>query len=186
MRLIGLLIVLLLIPTQSAPEATFKQRVAKFKNSKRFEMRYDKFDDRTLVKVGPFYLWNELLKPENNFQMAAGFAFTGQKLAEQVDQFALIFVVNGDNWKFLEGRTLKMIADDERFDLGEADRTGKVGRSFFGDVRVKESLIVAVPAEVFAKMMTAKKVEMRLGQREFKLKDEHLQAFRDLMSLTKP
>jgi hypothetical protein len=57
MRLALILVALFLFPVQNqTPEAAFKQRVSKFKNSKRFEYKYDKFKDMARVSVGPFML----------------------------------------------------------------------------------------------------------------------------------
>jgi hypothetical protein len=43
-----------------------------------------------------------------------------------------------------------------------------------------------VPKDVFVKLSQAKTIEMRLGRKEVKLKDEHTQAFRDLITLATP
>lgn len=167
----------------SAQNSVLKEKIKKFKNSKRYDVRYDKFDDQTLVRVGPFFLSADLLNPSNNFQMMAAFSYAGQSNGQPVEQYELVFISNGQDWSFLDDRDLKAIVDGERKSFGEAKRKGDIGRNWLGEVRVKEALFVTVPAEDFRKISEAKKVEMRLGRKEFKLKDEHLQAFRDLQSL---
>ena len=167
----------------NAPE--MQKQIKSFKNSKRFRVSYDKFDDATVVIVGLFFLDYAKLNPDNNFQMGAGFGYHGSGVPHDVNQFQLIFVANGDyDWSFLDDRTLKLIVDGERLSLGEADRTGKVGHNWLGKLNLRESMIVNVPAEVFLKLGQAKNVEMRLGRKEIKLKDEHLQAFRNLAELS--
>jgi hypothetical protein len=43
-----------------------------------------------------------------------------------------------------------------------------------------------LPIDTFRKIANAKAVELKVGSVESKLKDEHLLAFRDLLSLAKP
>ena len=45
---------------------------------------------------------------------------------------------------------------------------------------------MTITAEQFAGIAAGKAVEVKVGAKEFKIKEEHLQAFRDLISLTTP
>jgi hypothetical protein len=173
--------------TASAQDPALKEQVKKFKNGKRYSVRYDKFDDRTVVAVGPFFLDHELMNPNNNFQMYIGFSFAGGGKPEDVTGYHLLFISNGNRkWSFTDDSTLKAIIDGERLNLGEASHKADVGRRMFGELNLKESLYVSVPADVFGGLAKAKEVEMRLGRKEFTLKGEHLQAFKDLYSLASP
>jgi hypothetical protein len=181
---IALILISLVFPCALAQESTLKEKVKKFKNSRRFSVRYDRFDDRTFVTVGPFFLDHDLLDPNNNFQMASGFSFAGASQSQPVEQYQLIFLSSDEDWKFSDNSDLKAIVDGERMALGEASRKSKVDSTWMGEVKTKETLLIDVPADVFNKIAHAKKVEMRLGKKEFKIKEEHRHAFRDLLSLT--
>jgi hypothetical protein len=186
MRKIVPLLLLLAVPFAFHAQ-DLKSQIKTFKNSRRFKVVYDKFDDTTLVTVGPFYLDADFMEPDNNFQLAAGFIFNGSGQPKDVSDFNLVFIANGDrDWKFLENRMLKMIVDGERMSFGEADRSSKIGKNWLGEVRLKETLFVSVPKDVFVKLSQARTIEMRLGRKEIKLKDEHTQAFRDLLTLAAP
>jgi len=63
--------------------------------------------------------------------------------------------------------------------LGRRDSDIKLGG-------VNEALAVSVPYETFLKIANGTSVEMKLGVKEFKLKDEHLEGFRDLASRMVP
>jgi hypothetical protein len=83
-------------------------------------------------------------------------------------------------------RTLYAIIDGERQELGIGIREVQDERGFvaaMGGVRKSERLSFPMERDVFARIAKAKIVEMKIAQFEFKLKDEHRQAFRDLMSL---
>jgi len=65
-------------------------------------------------------------------------------------------------------------------ELGEGDRDSDVRR--LGSV--SELLIYRLPADAFYQIATAHNVELKLGNLKLTLKDEHLEAFRDLYSLS--
>lgn len=168
-----------------AQQPALRERTKKFKNSRRWDVRYDKFDDVTTVRVGPFFVSAELLNPNNNLQLYTGFSFAGSGEPKTVEEFQLLFVSNSDDrWNYLDDSTLKAIVDGERVSLGEATRKSDVGRRLFGEINLKESLLLRVPRATFERLARAERVEMRLGRKEIKIKDEHLQAFRDLLSLS--
>jgi len=49
-----------------------------------------------------------------------------------------------------------------------------------------ETLAVSLPYDVFVKIANGKTVKMQAGRREFKLKEEHLEALRDIVSRMTP
>jgi hypothetical protein len=112
--------------------------------------------------------------------MTARFLYPGQILTEPVSFFALWFQASGQKWEFLKSRQLYALIDGERFDLGEGLHDGDVQRR-----GVSESLGFVIAAEVFKKMGTGSVVELRIGDFELTLKDEHKEAFRDLYSLSR-
>lgn len=166
-----LLLILAFFPLFQTPQ----ERIKTFRNSKRFSVEYDKFKDRTQVQVGPFVLSN------GDLYMTARFLFPGENVKEPVPQFALWFQASAREWKFLKHRHLSVVADGERMGLGEGAYDGNLKRRG----GTSESLGFLIPAVSFEKISKAQSVEIRVGQSELKLNDEHKEAFRDLYSLSR-
>lgn len=148
-----------------------QQRIKTFRNSKRFAVNYDRFKDQTRVSVGPFI--------PKSVTIEARFYFKGKQLADPITDAYLMLRSYGSDWRFLNNRTLYAIIDSERINFGEGNRV-----SFIQLGSVSETLIFTVPIETFKKLAHAKSVEFKVSDAEFSLNDEHLQAFRDLLSLT--
>ena len=159
-----------------------KQRV-KLKHKSRIGFKYDKFKDQTTVRVGPYFMTGgmEYAMTNSQFEMIAAFSVPGQKLVKPVGSVTLAFESKSKEWKFLNERNLYALVNGERLNLGEAVRDSDVRRG-----GVSEFLSVSVPYETFIKIANGKTVEMKLGEKEFKLKDEHLEGFRDLASRMVP
>ena|SRR5205085_1046224 len=185
MKAVTVALLMLCLYSLASGQKPVRPEAAKhFRNANRFAERYDKFHDRTIVTVGPFVMsgGTELFMTNRMFYMLAGFSYQGQKLEHAPDQFVLGFSVEGgERFTFLKDQEVIVLADGERFQLGNADRD-----SDFYFSSVKESLLVSVPKDTFEKIGKAKSVEIKVGPKVFKLKDEHLEAFRDLASLAEP
>ena len=155
----------------------------KLKHKSRIGMMYDKFKDESTVIVGPYFLTSgmEYALTNSQFQMMAAFTFTGQKLEKPVDHVTLAFLSSSKEWTFLQDQDLYVLVDGERLSLGKAERDSDIKLG-----GVKEYLGVSLPYDTFLKIANGKNVEMKLGPKEFKLKDEHLEGFRDLASRMVP
>lgn len=155
----------------------------KLKHKSRISMDYDKFKDETTVTVGPYFLSSglDLVMTNSQFEILGMFIFTGQKLAAPIDVLTIAFISSSKDWQFLNDQDLYVLVDGERLNLGKARRNSNVKLG-----RVKEMLAVDVGFDVFSSIANGTKVEMKLGPKELKLKDEHLEGFRDLASRTRP
>jgi hypothetical protein len=168
---------------EKKPATDLKQKIKTFKKNRRFSINYDKFKDETIVSVGPFGLsgTGRYMATGGMYLIYAKFRFTGQEIKELVDTIYLGIEFTGKDWKFLNDRRIYAIIDGERM-VFEGQRGSKVGGAIS---TVQEWLVTPVDAETFEKIAKAKSVEVKVGDYEVKLKDEHLTAFRDLLSLTK-
>lgn len=177
-----LLVILALFPLFQTPQ----DKIKTFRNSKRFSVEYDKFKDQTMVSVGPFVVGGDMRYALTGKQMylTAAFVYSGSALREPVKTFILYITATGKDWQFLKSRELYALADGERFSFGEGMYDGDIKRGLSG-VGVAESLGFAVPVEAFKKLGTADKSELKIGNFEMKLKDEHKEAFRDLYGLSR-
>jgi hypothetical protein len=96
------------------------------------------------------------------------------------EDFALLFRSRSKEWQFLKNHEMYMLIDGDRVSLGEAEYDGDIERS-----GVSEFMGYLIPRDLFERLSSARQVELKIGRWEVALKDEHLQAFRDLLSLTK-
>lgn len=153
-----------------------KQKIKTFRNSKRFIVKYDKFKNRTWVSV-----W---FATGSKFggALSGEVSFQGEEPEGKADYFFALASYSR-SWRFLDesDRELYAIIDGERMRLGIGDRDS----SIMPGASVREDITFKLDAETFAKIANSKSVELKVGLIEFKLKDEHQEAFRDLISLTK-
>jgi len=166
------------MPTTSANpgSADIQQRIKNFRNSKRFSVRYDKFRNDTIVSVGPFFIGGTKSYVVRGFQLE----MTAYLLLDKgpIDHIYLRFDSSSRDWTFLKNSELLALVDGERMQFGEGDRDSDIRRG-----GVSESMIYPIPIERFLKMGQAASTELKIGRVELTLKDEHKEAFRDLVSL---
>jgi hypothetical protein len=173
-----LLLALLLLSLAPAPQ-DLQSRIKTFRNNKRFSVRYDRFRDETRVSVGPFFVGGTGAYVMSGRQLEMSAVFF-RSPGETVKTIYLLFESRSSNWTFLKSRELFVIVDRERLSFGEGERDSDLrGRG------VSESLVFDIPIETFEKISKASTSELKVGPLELTLKDEHKEAFRDLLSLSK-
>ncbi len=180
-----LLAIALLVLTLTPVPQDLESKIKTFRNNKRFSVKYDKFKDRTIVDVGPFVVGGNMryFASGSQMYMTARFLTPGPTVNGNVKSFALWFRATGKNWQFLKSRELYAIADGERFEFGEGRYDGDVSGSSRG-IGVSETLGFIIPVDAFEKLGKAQNAELRIGDFEMKLKEEHKEAFRDLLALS--
>jgi hypothetical protein len=143
----------------------------------RFETKYDKFKDKTTVQFKrlPLTGTGRRVFSGETLYLIGAFQFKGQALATPVNVAYLGFLSESENWLYLQDKHLIALIDGERVDLGIADRDSDIGLG-----KVTELLIFEIPYETLSKIANGTNVEMQLGSREFRLKDNHLYALREL------
>jgi hypothetical protein len=162
--------------TTESAAVDIKQRIKGFRNDRRFSVRYDKFRDDTLVSVGPFYVGGTKSYVVSGFQLEmTAYLFLDK---EPVKYLYIRFHSSSRDWTFLKNSELLALVDGERMQFGEGDRDSDVRRG-----GVSESMVYAIPVERFEKMGRATSAELKIGSVELTLKDEHKEAFRNLLSL---
>jgi hypothetical protein len=138
------------------------------------QINYDKFKDQTL------YLMSGMQVTGNTYegiQIGAGFTCAGKAdCTPPAIGFYITTFVKGYN--FFKNRELIILADENRFKLGDMH---SMGRKELSEGLVQyEILATPLSVDIFTKICNAKKVEMQLGNVEFELKDTHLEALRAL------
>src|SRR6185295_17255739 len=102
-----LLIMLAVAQLPAHGQNDLQRRIKTFRNSKHFEVKYDRFKDETRVSVGPSY-------PGRKVIMEARFYFKGQQPTQKVAEVYLVLTAYGTDWQFLNTRTLNAIIDGDR------------------------------------------------------------------------
>lgn len=176
-----LILALLLALTGNAAAQDVEQRVKEFRNSKKFSIEYDKFTDESRIAVGPFDI-SDSIKTISiySLRMTARFIFSGKRLTNPAEDFALLFRSRSREWQFLRNHDLYMLIDGERVTVGEAEYDGNVESG-----GVSEFMRYLVSPDLVKRIAGAKQVELKIGRWEVTLKDEHKEAFRDLFSLSR-
>lgn len=176
-----LLILVLAVGVQC--QSDLKAKTKTFRNSKRFSVEYDKFKDQSIVSVGPFSTPPESKGTRGMFGVYARFLFQGSEVKTPVDTFYLGIVCYGRDWQFLHAEKVYLLIDGERLSI-DAQRSSNIGDSRWSSL-TSEWLIIPVDVDVFQRIVNAKSVELKAGNFETRLKEEHQTAFRDLLSLSK-
>jgi hypothetical protein len=172
-----------------------KRQAKSFKDRRKYEISYDKFEDRTLVR----FSGNNLVTSGEQFGAAlgaamggssslssipmlllgAGFVFTGDVLKESPKVYLIYFDYSGESWAFIKSSKLIFLVDDERIQFGEpqVDRTIKKRggvREIIGFIASKDDLL---------KIGNGKSVELKVGSLARKLKPEQAQMFSNVVKL---
>lgn len=93
----------------------------------------------------------------------------------------LLFVASTSDWQFSKLRTIRLLVDGARFDLGEYRWDGKV---FQGDELI-EFMNFSISPQLLKKLATAHRIEVQLSTFEFLLSAENLAALRGLANFTR-
>jgi hypothetical protein len=172
-----------------------KRQTKGFKDRRKYEVSYDKFEDQTLVR----FSGNNLVTSGEQFGamlagamggrsspsvvpillLGAGFVFTGDVLKESPKDYLIYFDYSGESWAFIKNSKLIFLVDDERiqFDEGQVDRTIKKQggvREIIGFKASKDDLL---------KIGNGKSVELKIGSLARKLKPEQAQMFSNVVKL---
>ena len=182
--------------SQSVPSN--KPQARKFKHNSKVEKKYDK--DQTTVYLRPMTIRNvrgsieaQIINegkktetiPSEVLWMTAYFVTPGKVLVKPR------FVVIGfrswtmDKTKYANDHSLTIDLDGSLINPGPmevVERRIDPNMELHGNQYFFESLELPLPYETFSRITKAGNVKMTLGGTEFQLRNEHLEAFRDLIS----
>jgi len=185
-----------LSPSQSSPPN--KPPTRKFKHNSKVEKKYD--EDQTTVYLRPMTIRNvrgsieasiinegkrtETI-PSEVLWMTAYFISPRKVLVKP--RFVIIGFRSWtmDQTKYAVDRTLMIDLDGSVLNLGPmevVERHIDPNMELHSNQYLIESLELPLPYETFLRITSAGKVKMALGGTEFQLTNEHLEAFRDLIS----
>lgn len=158
------------------PQTSLEQKIKTFRNHSRFKVKHDRFRDRTHVSVGPFFVGGTKAYISRGFRLEMSAHIF---IAKQSDSDAyLVFESTSRRWTFLKNQELHALVDGERLSLGEGTWDAELRYR-----RVSEGVAFKIPLNIMSRIAKANSAELLIGSQELKLKDEHQQAIRDLLSL---
>lgn len=170
----------LLVGAQSIPPRKFKHFGA-------IVTDYDKEADLTTVLLGIYILNNPSVDPSNHvsrIQLIAGFTYTGMEPLGNPKEIEFAFKITRVNYgRENDSDVPELIAEIE----GEQISLGKpvVLKSTKKHSIFTEKIGVLIPKDVFLKLINAKKVKLKSGNIKVTLRDNPLEALRDLASRMK-
>lgn len=175
---------LVLILAASIAAQTVPEQIAKFEKPKQYTVEYDKFKDKTSVYNNPIRIAQ--IK-DNRFRITdlaiyGTFEFTGQTLTADASHLWLSFTASGADWMYLRDHHLIVLADGERIDGGDGNRSSDVLQ-----YSVFERLDYFFTRDDYAKIVNARNVAIQLGPTETVLNAKTLAVLRNVLTLaTKP
>ena len=146
---------------------------------------YNDKTDTTVVRFGPMHLINfstgspfSYAIEDGELRLSAFFTYKGKVLVKPRTIGLIFLSVNRptNRWELSKQKDLEITADADHWNIPNVEIVGSTN----GNNLVIESLGVAIPCDVFAKIANAKKVKLRLGDRRVDLAKEHLATLRDL------
>lgn len=148
-----------------------------FTQDSRLNVKYDRIEDRTNVSTKQIYL------KKSGLTMVAYFNHQGKTLNQKIDAVGLVFYASGRDWKFLhdEDSRLFILADSERFSPKGPNRKSDVLR----DGTTDERLTFLLTMDDLSKIVSASKVEVKLGQNTFTLGNDTIERLRQLRDAAK-
>jgi len=136
---------------------------------------YNERTDKTAAQTVPFQVVGEW---SNGVRLKAGFESTGKKITKP-SVIKLTFYSSSENRVLADNRAITILLDGNTVlsDTARYEGGNTNGRIFLITVAQE------IPYDLFLKMLTAKKVHMKIGPADFDLKDADLEALKDLKKL---
>ena len=169
-----------------------------FKHHAKIEASYDPSSNKTTVVLNSYKLSESTTEAIGNmeyFYIMCGFTYDGRVLTATPNRIELHIISDGTRgWKFDNDskRVLTITVDGERLELGTMTvvrsrhyqlSSSPVSYSRSGYL---EEVYTALTYDGMVKVASGKRVLLNIGQLKLELRDEHMEALRDLVSRMTP
>lgn len=136
--------------------------------------KYDRFKDVTIVRTSRMLLRGS----SRTIRTFAEYTFAGTSTTKP-EKISLYFYASSARPVFqVDNLELNFLVDDERVAAG----TMRLADEEKTKSTIRQTIVVTVPFDTFARIANGKKVELQIGTLEYKLTDMHLDAFRRLLA----
>ena len=172
----------------SMGQETSTAQKREFKHKGKIVTKYDKSKDQTTMSLMKMAVSSAIAREVNDLQqvpqidMEASFTFPGQQLAKPADTITLVFRTFSKYAVFQRGQNLIGVIEGERA-LMMGTTNYRSNSQTFG---FEEVLDISLPREALERVANAKTAQIYLGTREIPLKENHLEALRDMVSRMTP
>jgi len=155
----------------------------------KIETRYDQVDEITTVHFNPMQVYGEPLASSNYIggdeaRFNASFTYWGRTLRTQPKRVLFSLISTSEDWKYTDFRKLTALVDGKRMKLGPLEHvpsfTVNAAANANSDDYISQEIAISLPYKTFLRIANGKKVQIRMGPREFELAKNHLEALRDL------
>ncbi|HKY27408.1 MAG TPA: hypothetical protein VJM12_05620 [Pyrinomonadaceae bacterium] len=177
-----------------APDANpTPQRI--YTHNRKIETSYDQVKEITTVRLNPMQVYGEPLASSNYIgadeaRFNASFTYPGRTLRTEPKSVRFSLISTSQDWKYSDFRKLTALVDGKRLDLGPLDHipsfTVNAPVNANLDDYISQGIAISVTYKTFLRIANGKKVQIRMGPREFELEKNHLEALRELATWTIP
>jgi hypothetical protein len=145
-----------------------------YQHSFEISEKYDKFRDTTTLKLAWGKVWGDR---SNELELEVTQLFRGSDRTGRVGLPSFRFVNDGrDSWRYLTHHPIIFLVDEERMSF-DPKYDGSVGDGY-----VLEFLWVRPSKDQIMKLLSAKRVQVRVGIDQFDLMDSHLDSLKEFCS----
>ena len=190
MRILMCLAVLVTCPAPGFAQGAGAEPPRVFAHNGKTETSYDRIRDTTTVRLDPMQLYGEPLESSNYVGSDAGrfyasFTYRGRTLATPPERILITLISTSQDWKYTDFRQPTALVDGKSLKLGPLEHlpsfTVKAPANSNSEDYVSEEIAISVPYKTFLRITNGKEVRIRMGPREFKLKETHLEALREFV-----
>jgi hypothetical protein len=157
----------------------------------KIETSYDQVKDITTVRLNPMQVYGEPLASSNytggdEARFYASFTHSGRTLSAPPKRVLISLMSTSEKWKYTDFRKLTALVDGKRLKIGPLEHvpsfTVNASANSNSDDYILQEIAISLPYQMFLRIANGKKIQIRMGPREFKLEENHLAALRDLVN----
>jgi hypothetical protein len=159
------------------------------------ETSYDQVKGITTVRLNPMQVYGEPLASSNYIgsdeaRFNASFTYLGRTLTVQPKTVLFSLISTSEDWKYTDFRKLTALVDGKRLNLGPLEHvpsfTVNASANANSDDYISQGIAISLTYKTFLRIANGKKVQIRMGPREFELEKNHLEALRYLATRMVP
>jgi len=161
----------------------------------KIETSYDEVKDTTSVRLNPMQVYGESLASSNyvgndGARFYASFTYAGRTLSALPKRVLITLISTSEDWKYKASLKLTALVDGKRLEIGPLEYAPsfvvKAPADSISADSVSQQIAISLPYKTFLRIANGKKVRIRMGHREFKLEENHLEALRHLAGRMNP
>lgn len=194
-RLILTLAIVTAYPTLGPGQDANTCRQGSYPQAGKFDSSYDQAKEITTVRLYPMQVYGE---PLASLQYIGGdqasfdvsFTYSGRSLSAKPKHVLFSLTSTSQDWKYTDFPKLTALVDGKVLTLGPLEQvpsfTVNASANANSDDYISQGIAVSLSYKTFLRIAYGKKVRMRMGPREFKLENNHLEALRSLAARMVP